>query len=315
MPRPLLLSVVALGACYRDSAPPPVANTAERAPAHAQRDWCSADDLDGAPLDLNPNGRLRTHTTGSLAGADARTWEGGRKPRAIPAKIGTLELFLLDRADGGYLAFYRDPYGVGSCGLGGGTNCAYEARFYKQGRMRWALPLDGVLSRPDELEIQDIRYAGGVLYFNEACQSYSSGANGECSALVAVEPRTAEVLWRTPPLTSNGRFRLRGCYIIAGYGFTAEPDAVFLVERATGKVTQKIAVSSAPEVFTLAGSDRLEVELYSGALRRYHLDNFDGAGAKLVELDPPETTYGGASYGGVGYGGASYGGRAIPPRP
>lgn len=310
MPRTMVqlaVGMIALGSCYRGSTQAPVGNADDKAP-RSIRSWCGSDDLKAAPIDINPGGRLRSQSSGSLAGADARTWEGGRKPRAIPDKLGTLELFLLDRADGGHLAFYRDPYGVGSCGLGNAANCAYEARFYRKGRLEWALSLDKVLSRPDQLEIQDIRYADGVLYFNEACQSYASGANGTCSALVAVDPRSAEVLWRTAPLTSNGRFRLRGCYIVAGYGFTAEPDNVFLVERATGKVTQKIPVSSAPEVLTLTEPDRLVVELYSGIQRTYRLDNFDGDHAQLVALDPPEVIYGGAGYGGYGYGGATYGG-------
>lgn len=301
-----------VGSCYRGGAQSSVANTSDGSEPRAGRQWCRVDDVGAEPRDVNPGGRLRTQTSGSLAGADSRTWEGRRKPAAIPGKVGTLELFLLDKADGGLLAFYRDPYGVGSCGLGDATNCAYEARFYKQGQLEWALPFASVLSRKDQLEIQDIRLADGVLYFNEACQSYASGANGQCSSLVAVDPRAGEVLWRTEPLVSNGRFRLRGCYIVAGYGFTAEPDYVFLVERATGKVTQKIAVSSAPEVYRLMDRDHLDVTLYGGNTRSYLLSNFDGANAKIVELSPPEQIYGGQGYGGQGYGGLGYGGRSRP---
>jgi outer membrane protein assembly factor BamB len=313
MPRSIVqlaVGVVVLGSCYRGSTSSPLANSNGGEEPRAGRHWCRVDDVGAEPLDLNPDGRLRTQTSGSLAGADNRSWEGRRKPRAIPEKVGTLELFLLDKADGGLLAFYRDPYGVGSCGLGDAANCAYEARFYKQGQMEWALPFERVLSRTDHLEIQDIRYADGVLYFNEACQSYASGANGQCSSLVAVDPRAGEVLWRTNPLVSNGRFRLRGCYIVAGYGFTAEPDNVFLVERATGKVTQKIAVSSAPEVYQLMDREHLDVTLYQGNTRSYFLENFDGENGKIVELLAPEPAalFGGATYGGLGYGGLGYGG-------
>src|SRR5262245_58581806 len=125
--------------------------------------------------------------------------------------------------------------------------------------------------------------------------------------LVAVDPRTGRVLWRTRPLVSNGRFRIRGRYVVAGYGFTSEPDYVYLVERTTGKVVQQVPVSSAPEQMTLIGRDRLDVELYSGVRRRYRLDDFDGARGAIVALDPDEA-FGGASYGGASYGGASYGG-------
>src|SRR5262249_10182596 len=154
-------------------------------------------------------------------------WAGPAVPPYVDRAIGTLELFLLDEADGGYLAFYREPYNVGACTLGNATNCAYEARFYDAGgRVAWSLRLDELMSRPAPLETQAIRLAGGILYFKEACQSYAREAEGECSALVAVDPRHHRVLWRTRSLVSNGRFRITGCNIVAGYGFTAEPDYV-----------------------------------------------------------------------------------------
>ena len=213
---------------------------------------------------------------------------------------------MLDEADGGYLAFYREPYNLGSCQLGGTTNCAYEARFYSRaGRLGWAVKLGAVLSRRDHLEVQDLRLADGILYFNEACQSYANEAAGACSSLVAIDPRKRRVLWRTAPLVSNGRFAVRGCYLIAGYGFTSEPDTLHLVDRATGAVRQTIGVSSAPEHYTLAGPERLTVSLYSGVERRYRLEGIDTGNGVIRELDAPE-------YGGAGYGGAGYGGTVLP---
>lgn len=273
-------------------------------PLVQQRAVCGADDSASPPLDPQPELRLRTHAGTLLA---KPTWIGAPVPDYVARTSGEAELLILDDADGGHLALYREPYGSGSCAAGGAANCGYEARFYdRRGQVAWALRLGDFLSREEHLEIQDIRLAAGVLYFNEACQSYSSGAGGDCSRLVAVDPRKRRVLWRTEPLVSNGRFRIRGCHVITGYGFTSEPDALFVVDRATGKVHQRLTVSSAPQQMTLAGADRLDVELYAGATRRYRLDGFDGATPKLVDLDPPEM-FAGQGYGGAGYGGSSYG--------
>jgi hypothetical protein len=252
--------------------------------------------------------RLRSHTTGPLTATSqtGRGWDGPDVPDFVPQAIETLELHLLDSADDGYLAFYRDPYNQRTCTLGGPGNCAYLARYYdRTGRAHWSIRLDKLLSRRTHLEIQDIRLAGGVLYFNEACQSYSRGAGGQCSALVAVDPKTRRVLWRSQPLVSNSRFTVRGCYLVAGYGFTAEPDAVHLVDRGTGKVLQSIPVSSAPGYRELLDDDRLDVELHSGVTRRYRLVGFDrpDGRARLESLDPDEPGFGGAAYGGLGYGG------------
>jgi hypothetical protein len=302
--------VAGFAGCYRDTGEPPPAVTSPAVALAQPAKRCQPDDLDQPVVDSNPGGRLRSHTEGPLSGSDRRTWVGPPVPPHVPTRAGTLELFVADDADGGILALYREPYDLSSCQLSGATNCAYEARHYDdRGRLAWKLALNDLLSLPHHIEVQDIRLAGGVLYFNEACQSYSSGAHGQCSRLVAIDPVQRKVLWRTDPLVSNGRFRVRGCYIVAGYGFTAEPDHVHVVDRATGRVLQSIAVSSSPEELTLRGRDRLDARLYSGLVRRYRLDNFDGAPARLVELDPPESIYGGMGYGGVGYGGASYGGR------
>jgi len=305
---PLLLVVTA---CYRGEVPAPPARP--DAPASAPTTACGRDDVVEPVVDLSPEGRLRSHVDGVLSGAGGRTWVGAAVPEAIPTQLGTLELFVLDRADGGYLALYREPYGLASCQLGTATNCAYEVRHYdRRGGLRWALPMDALLSRPDQLEIQDLRLAGGILYFNEACQGYAHDAGGACSALVAYDPRARAVLWRTAPLVSNGRFVVRGCYVIAGYGFTAELDTVKLVSRATGQVRQTVLVSSAPERYRLDEPGLLDVTLYSGAIRTYRLDGVTGPAARLVDLGAPEPGYGGSTYGGSAYGGPAV---LAPPLP
>jgi hypothetical protein len=313
-----LLPALALSACWtRDT---PVQGPGNRAPLEALS--CSPlDDTRSPPLDPQP-GRLRSHVTGPLSAdprrMSGRTWNGDELPVFVPRMAGTLELFLLDTADSGYLAFYREPYNLQSCQLSGSGNCAYEARHYDtRGQLKWRLSLNALLSRADHLEIQDLRLAGGVLYFNEACQSYAQEAGGQCSSLVAVDPVARKVLWRTPPLVSNGRFVVRGCYLVAGYGFTAEADHVSLVSRTGGQVLQQIPLASAPEKMTLVGRDQLDVEIYSGAVGRFRLIDFDGASGRLQLLDEDPSfggaAYGGAAYGGASYGGASYGGRR--PRP
>ena len=304
-----------MSACwYKDGAAPPT-GPANHASAEALS--CSpSDDLASPPFDPNDGARMRGHVTGPLT-VDLRrggrwTWSGGDIPPFVTKEVNTLGLFLLDEADGGYLAFYREPYDLKSCRLGNHVNCAYLALHYdKRGKLVWALELNGLMSRRDHVEIQDIRLAGGVLYFNEACQSYSAEAHGECSSLVAVDPVARKVLWRTEPLVSNSRFLVRGCYLVAGYGFTNEPDQLALISRGTGKVLQTIPVSSAPEQLRLRGRDRLEVRLSAGAAGRFELVNIEASGGALrpLDVDPSFTGYGGA-----GYGGASYG-RPRAPRP
>lgn len=231
--------------------------------------------------------RLRTHVDGALARGSKRTWVGPEVPPFVFLVAGTRELFLLDQAPDGFVGLYRDPYNAGSCALGGGgsKNCSVGVAFFEcSGKQRWLVLLDSILSRPDHLEVQDMRYADGVLYFNEACESYSREAGGKCSSLVAVEPLTKTVVWRTPPLVSNNVFLVHDRYLISGYGFTDEPDALFVVRRSDGKIMQKIHIPSAHQGLAIDAAGVLTAQIYSGGPLQFRAEGFDTDKPRLVPV-------------------------------
>src|SRR5688572_5283627 len=160
MRRSLLLGTLLLS-CYRESTQAPPVTTARDPMIATTAMKCGADDLTHAVVDGDAGKRMRSHTSGTLAargGKAAWSWAGPEIPHYVPATVDTMELFILDEVDGGHLAFYRDPYGRSSCGLGDARNCAYEAHMYDRGgHRRWSLRLDELMSRGDHLEIQDIR--------------------------------------------------------------------------------------------------------------------------------------------------------------
>jgi hypothetical protein len=229
--------------------------------------------------------RLRTHVEGALTLNSQRVWIGPEVPPFVLLVGGTRELFLLEEAPDGFVGLYRDPYDAASCKLGGTNNCSFGvALFDCAGQQRWLFLLDPLLSRPDHLEVQDMRYADGVLYFNEACQSYAREAGGRCSSLVAVEPLTRSVLWRTPPLVSNNVFLVHQRYLITGYGFTAEPDALFIVRRADGKVMQRVPIPSAHAGLSLDPSGTLTAVLSTDQNLLFKTEGFDGDRPRLTPL-------------------------------
>ena len=202
-----------------------------------------------------PGSRLRTHVEGSLEVSGQRRWVGPALPGYVPYSLGTLELFLLDEVPEGHFALYREPYGAGSCtvSVDDARNCRYRLRLYgPDGALAFDLDPGPLLSRPDHLEIADVRYVDRTVYLNEACQSYAREARGRCSALVALEPREGRVLWRTRPLVSNDVFLPVGDYLVAGYGFTSERDFVSLVRRADGRMLSRVGVRTAPDDLGLA---------------------------------------------------------------
>ncbi|MEP7124403.1 MAG: hypothetical protein ABJE95_25975 [Byssovorax sp.] len=229
--------------------------------------------------------RMRTDVEGSLSHGSPRTWVGRDVPPFVLVEGGTRELTLLDQAPDGFVGLYRDPYGASSCNLSNPANCSFGVALFEcVGKTRWLLLLDPFFSRKDHLEVQDVRYADGILYFNEACQSYSKEANGQCSSLVAIEPLTKTLLWRTQPLVSNATFLVAGRYLITGYGFTAEPDALFIVRRSDGKVMSRVSIPTAHHTLDLDGSGVLRVSMWSGPERQFRAEGFDGDHPRLVQL-------------------------------
>jgi hypothetical protein len=104
----------------------------------------------------------------------------------------------------------------------------------------------------------------GTLYISTVHAGYAS-ENPWSNYIVAIDPEAKEVLWRSAPLTNNAsNFLIVDDTIICGYGFTAEPDYIYLLDRFTGDEVDKIKVNSAPYQFEIVG-DTLYVATYNTA--------------------------------------------------
>lgn len=131
--------------------------------------------------------------------------------------------------------------------------------------------LDGFRHPPDpnpqwkEFAVQDVTYAqvdGGALYVCNGGGSYAKEVKGKKGFLSALDATTGRLLWRSEPLVCNATFVLAGDYLVTGYGFTAEPDFLFLVRRADGKVVQRVKLDTGPDEIRIKGN-RILVEAYS----------------------------------------------------
>src|SRR5262245_25836653 len=106
------------------------------------------------------------------------------------------------------------------------------------------------------------REAGGVVYVETAHQTYAQSSGGRNGYIAAIDIRKHETLWRSPALVANARtFVLAGNALVTGYGFTREDDWLYLIDRATGRVRDRLPVPSAPETITRRGN-RLLVRTY-----------------------------------------------------
>jgi len=211
-------------------------------------------------------------------------------PWFVDGWIGDTELHVLERVPGGFLVSYRDSIRTSSiCSLDTATNCPVHVSFYDEfGDRLWTVRLDDHLSRPDHLRNVDVRLVDDALYFDEGCRSYASEAGGHCSALVALDPWSGHVLWRTRPLVSNEEMLVVGDHIVTGYGFTDEADFLYVVRRADGEVVEEVWVPKAPTSMTLIteptyGDGLLEVTLYDDSVQHYTMRDWAGANPRLIK--------------------------------
>ncbi|XXX73388.1 hypothetical protein WMF30_37685 [Sorangium sp. So ce134] len=102
----------------------------------------------------------------------------------------------------------------------------------------------------------------GVLYVSSGHRTYAASSKGKNAFLSAIDLASGQLLWQSAPLVCNAEnFVLRGDHLLCGYGFTAEPDFLYVLERATGKVVSKLPLKSGPE-FLVEKEGKLFVRTY-----------------------------------------------------
>jgi outer membrane protein assembly factor BamB len=86
-----------------------------------------------------------------------------------------------------------------------------------------------------------------TLYVETAHQTYAKSSYGLNGYLNAIDPRRRKLLWRSPAQVANAaNFVLLNDTVVTGYGYTAEPDYLYALDRATGKVKGRVLLPSAP---------------------------------------------------------------------
>ncbi|HEY0796964.1 MAG TPA: caspase family protein [Acidisarcina sp.] len=102
----------------------------------------------------------------------------------------------------------------------------------------------------------------GVLYVETSHSTYAKSSEGFNAYISAIDTKTGALLWRSAPLISNAKtFLLYKDAIIAGYGFTSEPDFLYVLNKRDGRVVQTLKLRKSPE-YILDKGDKLYVRTY-----------------------------------------------------
>jgi hypothetical protein len=101
-----------------------------------------------------------------------------------------------------------------------------------------------------------------ILYFSHSHSTYAKSSYGMNAYLTALDLETNQILWRSQPLVCNaGNFIIIDDVIICGYGFTAEPDYLYLINKNTGEILQQIPLKTAPD-YIIPKDNKLYVRTY-----------------------------------------------------
>jgi hypothetical protein len=103
-------------------------------------------------------------------------------------------------------------------------------------------------------DLQWAQYSRGVLYVENAHLTYARSSYGQNAYVTAIDLKTRRALWRSSALVANARtFLVTPHYLITGYGFTDEPNYLYLLDRATGRVVDRLFLPNGPERITWQG--------------------------------------------------------------
>lgn len=115
---------------------------------------------------------------------------------------------------------------------------------------------------PRALELVFAQLVGDVLILQLAYNGYAKDAGGKNAYVAAFDAKDGRLRWSSDALVANSNnFVVSGSRLVTGYGFTAEPDALFVLDLATGKTAQKLPLKSGPD-FILPRGDELHVRTY-----------------------------------------------------
>jgi hypothetical protein len=102
-----------------------------------------------------------------------------------------------------------------------------------------------------------------VLYVAHGHSTYARSSYGFNAYITAFDLTAGfETLWRSPAQVSNaGNFVIHDESIISGYGFTDEPDFIYVLNRSDGVVLNRIKIKSGPGVLIIKDA-QLFVQAY-----------------------------------------------------
>jgi hypothetical protein len=104
---------------------------------------------------------------------------------------------------------------------------------------------------------------GPMVYVALQFNGYAREVGGQGNRVLGLDLCEHRLVWSSPDMVSNSPVLLRGPHLITAYGFTAEPDFLYVLDRRSGKVVNRARLPKGADELRLVG-DRLYVRIYDG---------------------------------------------------
>lgn len=110
-------------------------------------------------------------------------------------------------------------------------------------------------------KVRDAKIRNGVLYVSISHLTYAESAPSN-AYIMAISLEDYSIIWKSEPLVCNSyNFEIVEDIIFTGYGFTAEPDYLFQIDRLTGTVLEQYKINSRAD-YIIYKDDKLYVRTY-----------------------------------------------------
>ena len=177
-------------------------------------------------------------------------------PANLPPRIDGAKFLYAIRSGARVLGIYGPDYSGGT--IVAGSDFAFDFSSYRLAPRNVQSDLEYVEQRVLWAETR-----GHVLYVAHGHHTYARSSHGMNAYLSAIDLRTGKPLWHSAPLVANAaNFTfLDDDHLVTGYGFTAEPDFLYVLRTKDGAAVAKVPLKSGPSHILLRG-DRLYVRTY-----------------------------------------------------
>ena len=112
------------------------------------------------------------------------------------------------------------------------------------------------------MKVRQFKVCDNILYFSHYHNTYAKSSCGMNGYITALNIETGEIVWTSAPLTCNSDFIIYDNYIITGYGFTDEPDYLYVLDKYNGAFIKKVSLANGPEIITMK-DNHIFVKTYS----------------------------------------------------